>query len=267
MKKVILVMVVTWGALVFAMLLLVGVSRYLRQTQSALLAHPPEHGVSFVFGIDPGKLKEDPSLVSHMKETMQKRAYQLGMRICWEPVSETQFKVSAEVNPGDVPRFSKALSSRGLVEFRLVHPESDDLIKQELIPPGYTVLQHPVHVSDGQTQTEKLLVKRKPEAGLTEAIVKRAWVDRNALGELEIRFELKPAAAQAFANLTKDNIGQRLAILMDGQLYSVPMIRSPIENGNGVITGRFKPQDAEALASVLEYTLPVAIKVLETKRY
>ena len=67
--------------------------------------------------------------------------------------------------------------------------------------------------------------------------VKTAMVTRGNLGEPEISFELDSKAADRFGQITKENVGKRLAIILDGELYSAPVIRSPIENGRGSISG------------------------------
>jgi len=256
------------GAVGLTITSLITFSIYQRHTQGTFLAHPPEHGASFVFEIDPAKLKEDPTIQSALKEAMRRRASRFGVRVYWEPISQTQFRVSARIKAHDATDFEKALSRGGSLELRIVHPESDDLIKQGLLPfPGYTLLSNVVSMPDGRKQTETLLLKRTPEPGLSGNLVKNAWVDRGSLGEPEIMFEMTPVAAAAFANVTRDNIGKRLAIVMDGELVSAPMIRSPIRNGIAMITGNFRPQDASAIANAMQSALPAPIKALETKEF
>jgi preprotein translocase subunit SecD len=255
------------GAVGLTVTALITVSIYQRFMQGAFLAHPPEHGASFVFEIDPAKLKEDPTIQSAIKETMRRRASRLGVRVYWEPISQTQFRVSARISANDAADFAKALSRGGALELRIVHAESDDFIKQGLVLPGYTLLSNVVSMPDGRRQIETLLVKRKPEPGLSGNLVKNAWVDRDRFGQPQIMFEMTPVAAAAFANVTRDNIGQRLAIVMDGELVSAPKIRSPIENGIGMITADFRPQDASAIANAMQSTLPAPIKALETKAF
>ena len=47
---------------------------------------------------------------------------------------------------------------------------------------------------------------------------------------------------------TRDNIGQRLAIVIDGKIYSAPIVRSEITGGKAVISGSFSDQEATDLA-------------------
>ena len=64
-------------------------------------------------------------------------------------------------------------------------------------------------------------------------------VTRGNLGEPEINFRLNDEGTAVFGQVTRENVGRRLAIVLDGDLYSAPTINSPIETGSGQITGRF----------------------------
>ena len=77
---------------------------------------------------------------------------------------------------------------------------------------------------------------------------------RGNLGEPIIEFELTDAAGIRFGDVTRNNIGRRLAIVLDGQLYSAPRINSEIDN-RGEITGHFTPEEAQKLAAVLQNPL------------
>jgi SecD/SecF fusion protein len=66
-----------------------------------------------------------------------------------------------------------------------------------------------------------------------------------------VSFTLKGNRAADFGDLTQANIGKRLAIVLDGQLVSAPVIQSQITN-NGQITGSFSDEEARRLAIVLK---------------
>ncbi len=65
--------------------------------------------------------------------------------------------------------------------------------------------------------------------------------------------------------MTRDNVGHRLAIILDGELYSAPNIQSPIETGNGQITGSFTVQEAQELANVLQNPLRAPLKYISSE--
>ncbi|HOL33243.1 MAG TPA: protein translocase subunit SecD [Candidatus Syntrophosphaera thermopropionivorans] len=57
--------------------------------------------------------------------------------------------------------------------------------------------------------------------------------------------------ARKFANCTGDNIGKRLAIVLDNTVYSAPVIQDRIPDGKAMITGQFTEQEAKSLAILL----------------
>jgi preprotein translocase subunit SecD len=93
------------------------------------------------------------------------------------------------------------------------------------------------------------LVRR--EAVITGRDLKtaRASVDEN--NQPDIAFSLTPQGATKFARETGRNIGRRLAIILDGSVYSSPVIQSQIRN-EGRITGRFSTQEADELSKILK---------------
>ncbi len=69
-----------------------------------------------------------------------------------------------------------------------------------------------------------------------------------------------------FAKITKDNKGQILAIVLDGQILSAPVIQDVITDGKAQITGSFSPDEAKALVRNLNYgALPVPISLLNSQ--
>ena len=85
---------------------------------------------------------------------------------------------------------------------------------------------------------------------LDSTAVSSATVSRNAsTGAPEINVEFSQDGKELFATITKENINKRLAIVLDGHLYSAPVIRSEISGGKAQITGSFTEQQAKELAA------------------
>ena len=81
-----------------------------------------------------------------------------------------------------------------------------------------------------------------------------------------VNFELTATGAAAFARLTRDNIGKRLAIVLDGKILSAPVIRSEIPNGTGQITGHFTMDEAARMALLLRSgALPAPLLLVEER--
>lgn len=74
------------------------------------------------------------------------------------------------------------------------------------------------------------------------------------------------AGAKLFGEITKNNVGKRLAIVLDNNVYSAPVIREAIMGGEAQITGNFTMEEAKDLAIVLRAgSLPAPVKVLENR--
>jgi preprotein translocase subunit SecD len=85
-------------------------------------------------------------------------------------------------------------------------------------------------------------------------------------GTYQVAFKLTSEGAQIFADFTASHIGDVLAIVLDKQVISTPVINSAIPDGAGVITGNFTNESANALAVQLRYgSLPVPLKVVEIR--
>jgi preprotein translocase subunit SecD len=81
-----------------------------------------------------------------------------------------------------------------------------------------------------------------------------------------VGLSLHPAGARLFEQITTENVGKRLAIILDNNIYSAPVIRQPISGGEAIIEGRFSMEEARDLAIVLRAgSLPEPIKILEER--
>lgn len=81
-----------------------------------------------------------------------------------------------------------------------------------------------------------------------------------------VSFRLDTQGARRFGRLTTNNVGRNLAIVLDNEMISAPVLREPITGGSGVISGQFSVQEAQDLALLLRAgALPAPIKVLEER--
>ncbi|MFR9645262.1 MAG: protein translocase subunit SecDF, partial [Rikenellaceae bacterium] len=70
--------------------------------------------------------------------------------------------------------------------------------------------------------------------------------------QAEVSMSMNAEGVQEWARLTGDNIGKCIAIVLDGYVYSAPVVNSKIEGGNSSISGNFTIQEAKDLANVLK---------------
>ena len=84
--------------------------------------------------------------------------------------------------------------------------------------------------------------------------------------EPTVSFTLDRLGAQKFGRTTTDNVGKRLAIILDGKIISAPSINEPITSGSGIISGNFSFQEATDLSLLLRSgALPTPLNVVEER--
>ena len=81
-----------------------------------------------------------------------------------------------------------------------------------------------------------------------------------------ISFTFNTAGGRAFCNATRTNIGKRLAIQLDGEIISAPVVQSAICGGSGIITGQFTTQQTQEQALLLRSgALPATLTIIEER--
>ena len=83
--------------------------------------------------------------------------------------------------------------------------------------------------------------------------------------ELAVSFAMKPEARGEFAAMTGANVGRNMAIVLEGEITSAPVIRARID-GNGQISGGFSEKEARELQNLLKAgSLSVRVNIIETR--
>ena len=234
-------------------------------------------GTSFLVEMDTNVLYADTNNVqtrsdltsaalSQAVEVLRKRIDRFGVA---EPVIQSAGgnKILIQLpglSPSDKESAKAQIQRKAYLEFRMVRDDSQEIIDNKLpIPPGYILLKHIQPQPGGAPpKVEQAVVNKKPVNGLAGDIVKSAMVVRGNLGEPQIEFTLTDDGAKKFAKTTRDYVGHRMAIVLDGDLYSAPNIQSPIEGGNGEITGSFTIEEAQELANVLQNPLKAPLHII-----
>jgi len=159
------------------------------------------------------------------------------------------------------------IQKAAFLEFRMVHPDSEGQLSRGVVPPGYVRMYEMVPSgTPGQRIPQPILVKRASERGLSGKHVEGAGVGHDpATGSPYVSFSLRPEGAQLFGEITQAAIGERLAIILDGEVVSAPRINGAILGGNGQITGSFTDKEAFELATSLENPLAAPLEVKEER--
>lgn len=117
---------------------------------------------------------------------------------------------------------------------------------------------------DANDENQKYLLRSIPildGAMLTDA---KVGFDQN--NQPVINFSLNSEGAKIFGDFTGKNVGNHLAIVLDGKVYSAPVIRERIGGGSGQISGGFSMQEARDVAIALRSgALPAPVKMLEKR--
>ncbi len=101
-------------------------------------------------------------------------------------------------------------------------------------------------------------------ASLDGNMLKNSWVSSGQFGDVTVDFELNNEGTDIFADVTRQNSGRALAIVLDDKVVSAPNIDEPITGGSGNIRGGFTVEEAQDLSKILkEGALPLGVTIVE----
>ncbi len=216
------------------------------------------------------------------KEKLSKAIEIIGERINGLGVAEPLIRAVGQnrievqlpgVNTKDNPDIVSSVQKPARLDFRLVYPFGTPAMLGET-PPGYEVLTLEQDVR-GQTVTEDLYVKRLPS--MTGEGVSGAYPVMDEFGRFKINLRFDEAGATRFATVTREiaeysrqlqqggnaNARARLAIVLDGKLYSAPGVENEISGGSAEISGSFSQREAFELSNVLNNPLDLPLQIKE----
>jgi preprotein translocase subunit SecD len=142
--------------------------------------------------------------------------------LCWFPVLS-----SAQVAPEEDARDPKKI-----LEFRMVRDTPSAETEQMIL------------LAQGKEET--LHVGKK--VLLDGALVASARVRRNEFGGNAIHIRFTAEGTRRFANVTRDALGKRLAIIVNGRIVMAPVVREAIAGGKVTISGTFSADEARRIA-------------------
>ena len=148
----------------------------------------------------------------------------------------------------DPERIKELLGKTAKLNFRLVSENSEFGIDEMISETG-----EKLKISKRIVMSGENLIDAQPSI-------------QNQQNEPTVSFTLDRLGAQKFGRTTTDNVGKRLAIVLDGKIISAPNINEPITSGNGMISGNFSFQEATDLALLLRSgALPTPLNVVEER--
>ena len=197
--------------------------------------------------------------------TLERRVNALGVA---EPVIAAQGSRGDQILvqlPGvtDVEQAKRIIKTTAQLSLRLVENSaaSQETLLQGVggkVPDNMEMMSGP---SDTPGQPTYYLLRK--EAMITGRDLKSARVGVDESNRPQINFALNALATDKFSRETGRSIGRQLAIVLDGTVYSAPVIQSKLGSENR-ITGRFSTQEADELSKILKAgALPATLKYLQ----
>ena len=189
-------------------------------------------GISFLVAMQTNKLRDDQDktvVLAQATEVLRKRLDKFGVaEPSLQPVGEDRILIQLPgLSEVDYESARATLTKPAYLEFRLVHEQSQQLLAEGMLAPGYEILSEKVKDPgpNGAERTQEYLVKKKPEQGLTGKHLSQAAVYPDPMtGRPKIDFQMTSEGASLFADVTTQNTGRLLAIVLDGELKSAPSI-------------------------------------------
>ncbi len=213
-------------------------------------------------------LKEDEitrikrKAIEQALETIRNRIDQLGVR---EPSIQLQGDNSIIIQlPGleDPDQARRVIGTTAVLEFMLVannasidNPGNDNVVLMEEIRDPLT---------KEVVSTRPYVLEKK--VLLQGDRIRDSRVSFSQTGQASVSLSLDDKGKRIFADITRNNVGRLLAIVLDSKVQSAPRINEEIAGGEAVITGNFSPEEAAELALVLRSgALPAPIEINEER--
>lgn len=203
--------------------------------------------------------------VAQAVETIRNRLDQFGLA---EPNVIRQGKTDIVVELPGIKTVADEKAARELIskpanlELMAVDEERADqvynLTKYQAAQYGDVILE------DTSNPQIKYLVKEIPILNGSQVIDAKVAFDQS--NQPIINFTLNSSGARIFGDFTGKNVGKRLAVVLDGKVYSAPNIRERIGGGSGQISGGFSTVEAGNVAIALRSgALPASVELLEKR--
>jgi len=209
----------------------------------------------------------EQNAVSQGLETIRNRVDQFGVS---EPTIQAQGERRILVQlPGikDADRAIKLIGKTARLDFKLVDESvSSQTALNGAMPEGDEILyKREENAETGEVTKTPFLVKKRTV--LTGETLSGAEVRYDSdFNEPYVAITFNSIGAMIFQEVTRANVKKRLAIVLDDNVYSAPVIQEEIAGGRAQITGQFTTEEARDLAIILRAgALPAPVVILENR--
>lgn len=222
-------------------------------------------GVYLVYRVDESKLPSDlneSQAVDRALEIIRNRIDQFGVR---EPdIQRTGDNRIVIALPGvtDTRRAKEIIGKTALLEFKLVNEEMREMVQTGL-ESEFELVECAENMR-AQCPSGNYVLKAEP--ALTGRYVDNAQVQFGRRGGPSVSITFDETGAREFGSLTSRNVGNQIAIVLDGKVISAPEVQTAIRGGEAQITGQFTDQEARDLALMLRAgSLPAPLEEIEER--
>ena len=218
------------------------------------------------------EVKGDEDLIAVVAETIRRRidAFGVAEALVQKGANETVIIQVPGVGTEGARRIKDIVMRQAFLEFAMVE-DSPDKIRQfkrsrgGVLHRNYRLLKmKPADDSEEAEGGEEILVRQKPD--LTGSMLKTAYVSfgSDAFSGTGVNLEFDRRGTKRFEKVTTESVGKRMAIILDGEVHSAPVIRETIAGGTASITGGFSVEEAKDLATVLQGgSLPLPVTLIQ----
>ncbi|MDR1658819.1 MAG: protein translocase subunit SecD [Desulfovibrio sp.] len=164
----------------------------------------------------------------------------------------------------DPRRAVELLKQTAHLEFHLVRDDVDP--GKPALPTGVIVLPLLEKSSASGRESAEKRIALERDVMLTGEDVADARPSFDRMNQAYVMLNFNSRGGRVFEQVTGENVGRRMAIVLDGKVYSAPVIRERIGGGRASISGNFTTAEAQDLAIVLRAgSLPAPVTVLEER--
>ena len=208
-------------------------------------------GESFSLALTPKEIeKTKKEAINQAIETIRNRLDQFGLT---EPVVAKQGKDKILVQLAGIKTQEEEQRARELIsraaKLEMMAVDEERAARVSVMSESEAAALGDVILEDATNPQRKYLIKEIPV--LDGAMLTDAYVGFDQNNRPQINFKLNAEGAEIFGDFTGRNVGKRLAIVLDGKVYSAPNINERIGGGSGQISGNYSVVEAKDLAIAL----------------
>ena len=261
--------------------------------RKARIAHTPPKATEDVIQVsprEPARLKDVERLAREaVKSPGNRPSYSVDThdgQVVLSPTDAYRESLTADAVERSLEVVRRRLDESGLVEPSITRQGADGVLVQlpgvdnpqqvrELL--GTTAKMTFHWAANGESRSQTNVITVPGEQGESYQLEQRVALEGKHISDAQlaynpdtgqpvVNFRLDTEGARRFGDMTRDNIGRPLAVVLDERVITAPVIRGVIAGGSGEISGSFTADEASDLALLLRAgALPAPLQVIEER--